>query len=49
VAELCAGGELDYGPGEVWVVGIATAIALICFVTLVSLTARGRPWSIDAI
>jgi hypothetical protein len=35
--------------GECRVVGIATVIALICFVTLLSLTARGRPWSMGAI
>jgi hypothetical protein len=39
LAELSAGGELDYGRGEAWVVGMASAIAVICFVILLVLTA----------
>jgi hypothetical protein len=39
LAELRAGGELDYGPGEAWVVGCASAIALACFAILLVLTA----------
>lgn len=39
VAELHAGGELDYGPGEAWVVGAASALALIFFAALLALAA----------
>ena len=40
VFELLEGGELEYGPGEVWVVGGATALALACFVLSLVLILR---------
>lgn len=38
--ELSAGGELEYGAAEAWVVGIASAIAAALFVVLLELTRR---------
>ena len=39
LAEMRAGGELDYGDAEAWCVCIATAIAMICFAMLLALSA----------
>ena len=39
LAEIRSGGELDYGILEMWVVGIATAIACALFAILLVLTA----------
>jgi hypothetical protein len=41
-AELQSGGELDYGDAEFWVVAVATALAVILFMTLLVLTAQLR-------
>ncbi|MCI0676084.1 MAG: hypothetical protein L0Y42_09955 [Phycisphaerales bacterium] len=43
LAELRAGGQLDYGNAEAWIVGCASAIALVCFVILLVLTASNEP------
>lgn len=40
VYELVEGRELDYGIAELWVVGAASIIALICFALLLWLTWR---------
>ena len=40
VAELRAGGTLTHGPAEAWIIGLASAAALACFVVLLLLTAR---------
>lgn len=39
LTELRAGGELEFGNSEAWVVGIASAIALALFAILLILTA----------
>lgn len=39
IEELRAGGELEYGAMEAWVVGGVSAIALVCFVALLVITA----------
>lgn len=38
-----AGGQLEFGPVELWVVGGATAIAIVCLALVTSLTARASP------
>lgn len=38
LAELRAGGELDFGVCEAWIVGIASGCAVICFAILLVLT-----------
>ena len=43
ITELRAGGTLDYGDAEAWIVGIASAIALMVFVALLALTAMNQP------
>ena len=43
LAELREGGELDYGAGELWVVGVATAIAMTCLLTLLALVVSDGP------
>jgi len=41
--EMRAGGELDYGVAEAWVVGLATLIAITCFAVLLVLAAVRTP------
>ncbi len=41
--ELLDGGSLDYGVGELWAVGVATALALVAFALSLLLVIRLTP------
>ena len=43
IGELRKGGLLEYGDTEMWIVCVATAIALLCFAILLALTAINSP------
>ena len=43
IFEVLRGGELDHGVGELWAVGIATAIGLLCLALSLYLVVRSTP------